>query len=141
MKNTILVPVDDSSHSYRALDFAIKLAECNNFSIAILNVQPNIHTPSTERFLLKEEVDTYLKEMGMEVLNRAKEYIKERNVEIKVFIRIGSPKIEIIKLANELNACCIVIGSRGLGPLKGAVLGSVSYGVLHDAPCPVTIVP
>ncbi|WAA09600.1 universal stress protein [Fervidibacillus albus] len=141
MKKTILVPVDQSNHSYRALDFAIQLARKGNDTIAILNVQPNLHTPSTERFLLKEEVDTYLKEMGMKVLNHAKAYIEGSSVEVKVFIRIGSPKIEIIKLANELNAYLIVMGSRGLGPLKGTVLGSVSYGVLHDAPCPVTIVP
>lgn len=56
-------------------------------------------------------------------------------------VRIGIATIEITSEAKEQGARMIVIGTRGNGPVVSAVLGSVTYGVLHLASCPVTIVP
>jgi nucleotide-binding universal stress UspA family protein len=46
---------------------------------------------------------------------------------------------EICKLARERDAAMIVLGAHGWGALKRLVFGSVSLGVLHDAPCPVLV--
>jgi nucleotide-binding universal stress UspA family protein len=55
-------------------------------------------------------------------------------------LREGHPAEEITKLAEELNVGLVVIGSRGLGPVKRLVTGSVSEGVVHLAPCPTLVV-
>jgi len=51
----------------------------------------------------------------------------------------GSPGVELCTLADELSAVAIVIGSRGRGGLRRALLGSVSDYVVRNAPCPVVI--
>jgi nucleotide-binding universal stress UspA family protein len=54
--------------------------------------------------------------------------------------RAGHPDTEIVGLAGKLGAGLVVLGSRGLGPLKRALMGSVSDSVVHHAPCSVLIV-
>ena len=57
-----------------------------------------------------------------------------------VHARVGRPDAHIVGLADELGAGLIVLGSRGLGPLRRALMGSVSDSVVHHAHCPVLIV-
>jgi nucleotide-binding universal stress UspA family protein len=54
--------------------------------------------------------------------------------------RVGHPDTEIVGLAGRLGAGLIVMGSRGRGPLKRALMGSVSDSVVRHAPCPVLVV-
>jgi nucleotide-binding universal stress UspA family protein len=53
---------------------------------------------------------------------------------------IGSPSQEILTAANEPGVDLVVVGARGLGPIKRLVLGSVSERVVHHAPCAVLVV-
>jgi nucleotide-binding universal stress UspA family protein len=57
-----------------------------------------------------------------------------------VHARLGRPDAEIVGLADELGAGLIVLGSRGLGPLRKALMGSVSDSVIRHAHCPVLVV-
>ena len=59
---------------------------------------------------------------------------------VEVHARIGRPDAEIVGLADELGAGLIVLGSRGLGPLRRALMGSVSDSVVRHAHCPVLVV-
>jgi nucleotide-binding universal stress UspA family protein len=54
--------------------------------------------------------------------------------------RVGNPDTEIVGLAGRLGAGLIVVGSRGRGPLRRALMGSVSESVVRHAPCPVLVV-
>ena len=54
--------------------------------------------------------------------------------------RLGRPDAEIVRLAEDLGARLIVLGSRGLGPLRSALMGSVSHSVIRHAHCPVLVV-
>ena len=54
--------------------------------------------------------------------------------------KLGRPDAEIVALAEELSAGLIVLGSRGLGPLRSALMGSVSHSVVRHAHCPVLVV-
>ena len=54
--------------------------------------------------------------------------------------RLGRPDAEIVGLADELGAGLIVLGSRGLGPLRRVLMGSVSDSVVRHARCPVLVV-
>jgi nucleotide-binding universal stress UspA family protein len=58
----------------------------------------------------------------------------------EVHARIGKPDAEIVGLAEELGAGLIVLGSRGLGRLRRALMGSVSDSVVRHAHCPVLVV-
>ena len=57
-----------------------------------------------------------------------------------VHARIGRPDAQIVGLADELGVGLIVLGSRGLGPLRRALMGSVSDSVVRHAHCPVLVV-
>ena len=58
----------------------------------------------------------------------------------EVHARLGKPDAEIVGLADELGAGLIVLGSRGLGTLRRALMGSVSDSVVRHAHCPVLVV-
>ncbi|MDI6907067.1 MAG: universal stress protein [Thermoanaerobacterales bacterium] len=70
----------------------------------------------------------------------ALEKLKERPVRVEKLVVFGDPAEEIIRYAEEKGYDVVVMGSRGSGPLRGVLLGSVSYKVLNSARCPVLIV-
>lgn len=139
--NRLLVPVDGSTHSIKALQFALQLADEKNSEIVLLNVQPSYNTPNVKRFVGKEQIQEYQTEESKNAFERALAEIKTGTISVETKLRIGDPSIEICEEAKEIQATQIIMGYRGLGAIKRTVLGSVSYKVLHDAPCPVTIVP
>ncbi|TQS72198.1 universal stress protein [Ornithinibacillus gellani] len=141
MKKQIVVPVDDSENAQRALDFAIEQANILQAKLFVIHVQPRLQTPNVKRFFSTEEIEEYSLELGASVLAQYDDKLNQSGVEFEKLIRIGSAKQEIADFSKDIRAYCIIMGSRGHGPIKGTVLGSVSYGVVHAAPCPVTIVP
>ena len=58
----------------------------------------------------------------------------------QVYSRMGRPDEEIVTLADELGAGLAVMGSRGLGGVRPALMGSVSDSVVRHAHCPVLVV-
>lgn len=140
MSNVILVPTDGSNGSIKALKYAIDLEKKTGGELLLLNVQPNFASPNVKKFFSKKDVEEYTQMLADEALEPVKESMQEAGVPYTVKVRIGLPKVEICQEASESKADLIVMGYRGLGAVAGVVLGSVSYGVLHDAPCPVTIV-
>ena len=56
-------------------------------------------------------------------------------------VRDGSEPAALVAFARDVDASLVVVGSRGLGAVRAALLGSFSTGVLADAPCPVVVVP
>lgn len=141
MSNIIVVPVDGSEGSIKALQYAIDAAQKTDGEIILLNVQPNFSTPHTKSFFSKKDVEEYTQMMATEALELAKGIIMKSGVPFRVKVRVGLPKVEICEEARESKANAIVLGYRGLGAIVGTVMGSVCYAVLQDTPCPVTIVP
>ncbi|UTR15261.1 universal stress protein [Salipaludibacillus sp. LMS25] len=136
----IIVPIDGSSHSLKALDYAISMANHYEASLLLLNVQREKEsTLSCENTDKQLETESLIKE-GNDHLQEAIALVADK-VPYETKVRIGVPTIEIAEEAKEKEAVSIVMGSRGNGPVISAILGSVSYGVLHLAPCPVTVVP
>lgn len=141
MSQSILVPVDGSDHARDALEFAIATAKAFGDDIILLNVQLNFQTRNTIRFFSVEQIQEYTDQLAKEALEESEQILKKSGVPYRTKVRSGIPKSEISLEAQESGARCIVMGSRGMGPVIGKVLGSVSYGILHDAPCPVILVP
>ncbi|WP_181833179.1 universal stress protein [Bacillus taeanensis] len=141
MNKSILVGIDGSEYSLHALQEVISLAKKLDAVLTLVNVQPSFNTIHTRLFFSHETIKDYQHQLSQEALNPAVELLQEEEMEYETVVRIGEPKHEICELADKMKADYIVLGSRGMGPVKGQILGSVSYGVLHDSISPVIIVP
>jgi nucleotide-binding universal stress UspA family protein len=87
---------------------------------------------------MQEDAEQEARTMLDEQLQRVRE---ESGGEVaEAHARLGRPDVEIVGLADELGAGLIVLGSRGLGPLRRALMGSVSDSVVRHAHCPVLVV-
>lgn len=137
----ILVPVDGSDGSDKALRFALSFAEGKDKEIILINVQPNYNTPNIRRFVSQEQINSIQEESSKKVLDQALEITKDYPIVVHTIVRYGDPGREICAQAQESSVDSIVMGYRGLGAVKRAILGSVATHVLHETTCPLTIVP
>ena len=62
------------------------------------------------------------------------------DISVKTVFEVGSPGPAVLSVAKKFDADLIIMGSRGLGPLKGLFMGSVSSYVVTHSTCPVLIV-
>lgn len=149
MIKNILVPIDGSEHSVRAVSYALDLAEKYSADIKLLSVaQPVVATGSmflTQPILPPASTAIYVKEIEAahekilaEALRKAKE--SKPNINISKQLVNGRPADKIVKIANDGNFDLIVMGSRGAGGIKEFFLGSVSDRVADEARCPVLLV-
>lgn len=151
MRKGILVPFDGSANALEALKLAITMATALQENIILLNVQPAFHTVHTKMLFSEQDIREYQEKMHAMVVEKGRQMLAGANVEYVVKLRVGNPKEQICQEANAdqpAGKACkqsgvrwIVMGSRGMNPVVGGLLGSVSYGVVNAAPCPVTIVP
>ena len=72
------------------------------------------------------------------IVDEARATVAPRGLPIETDIAVGDPKTEIVRMSEE--AALLVLGARGLGPIKRFLLGSVSLSVARHAPCPVLVV-
>ena len=80
-----------------------------------------------------------MEETGKEILNDVVQEIPT-GVKVKSVFEVGSPGPALLAVAKKYDADLIVMGSRGLGPLKGLFMGSVSSYVTSHSTCPVLII-
>jgi nucleotide-binding universal stress UspA family protein len=81
-----------------------------------------------------------MKEDGERLLNRVQSLLPLHSGPTTKHLQIGSPTEVIVSMAEEQKADLIVMGARGLGPIKERLLGSVSHRILALAPCATLIV-
>ncbi len=130
--SSLLVCVDGSKNSLKALDYALKLAEKLGSSISLLNIQ--------ERRLYKSSPKA-AKELGEKILSKALDTIGKKKIKVDKKLEFGVPSDKIVEVAEKGNYDLIVLGSRGLGTVERFLLGSISDDVSHKAKCSVLIVP
>jgi len=137
MISKILVPSDGSKTAKKAAAYAVDLAKQLKASIIILSVidqrsliAQTVSAAETPRHTI-EPIGDYLKEAAEGYAGEIKKLCDKNGIEAKVSIKTGHPVEEIIKEAKRSKADLIVIGSHGRSALSAAVLGSVSYGVIH----------
>ena len=140
MSRTILVPVDGSEHSQKALEFAADLCGKTGAKLSLLHV---VHALPHDRVLVLgaaaitvNMTGEELRDVGAKVIDAAKAYAAEHGCsDVEAEVVLGDPAHEIVERAKTLDAWMVVLGSRGLSDLAGLVMGSVSHKVMHLAPC------
>ncbi|OMO51900.1 Universal stress protein A [Corchorus capsularis] len=79
-------------------------------------------------------------EISAALLSRALNMCRDKMIKAETLILEGDPKDKICEISEEMNVDLLVVGSRGLGKIKRAFLGSVSDYCAHHANCPTLIV-
>jgi nucleotide-binding universal stress UspA family protein len=132
----ILVAVDGSRESERALEHAIKLAREEHARLTLVTViAPVSIAPGPTLTPVPSIRATY-----GEILANARDGVPD-DIGVTTLLLEGSPAKEIVGLTRSGRYDLVVMGTHGRGRLAGALLGSVSRGVLHCAQTPVLLIP
>jgi nucleotide-binding universal stress UspA family protein len=138
-RKKLLVAIDGSNNSLRALAYVVKRVKVERrLRICLLNVQPAL--PSS-LFVTGAMIAEHHESMSDEALARARRVLEKHHVAAEIVVRIGEPAETIVNFATGKHCGEIVMGTRGLGTLKGLLLGSITTKVIHLARVPVTVVP
>ena len=140
MFSKLLVPVDGSENSLRALEAAIFLSKKLDAQITALHVMEKAPTvyihPQKE---LEELLKNYRKE-SERILEKCQQIGKNNRIELNMAVSEGDVASKIIQYVDKGRFDLVVMGHRGSGKFKEMVLGSVSEKVLHRTKCSVLIV-
>jgi nucleotide-binding universal stress UspA family protein len=135
----ILVATDDSETARRAVDAGVELAANEGAELVFAHVVSVLDfAPESNGVEIPPARVPRAEENA--ALAAALASAAEHGVPAKAELLLGYPCTQILRLARHIDADLIVIGSRGLGPFKGAFLGSTSRGVVAKAERPVMVV-
>lgn len=137
MYKKILVPLDGSESSFRALNEAVELAKITEGEITL------IHVYSIGSSLVVSQTQEYFYNLalkkGEEILENGKKLAKAQGLKVKTLLIEGDAIEQIVNTAHGGYFELIVMGARGLSKVKELIVGSVSQGVIKNAPCPVLV--
>jgi nucleotide-binding universal stress UspA family protein len=137
MFRNILVALDGSTHSDRALAEAIDLAAAGNGRLTLISV--GAPPPVWPSAYVVAVPNSELEHAAQKVVDEAAEKVRD-NTPVTRIVRIGRPADEIVAAAKEQQQDLIVMGARGRGAASSMLLGSVSHAVLNQSPEAVLIV-
>jgi nucleotide-binding universal stress UspA family protein len=136
----ILVPIDFSDCSKKALQYALPLAKEHAATLTLLYVVPSSYGAGEYGGIDYASLQMTMKEDGEKGLAKLAREEVRGEVSTNTLVQVGSPSREIIESARSLPADLIVISTRGRTGLKHVFLGSVAEQVVQRAPCPVFVV-
>jgi nucleotide-binding universal stress UspA family protein len=135
LPNKILLATDGSEDAALAARAAIDLSAETGAELYVVHTWQSVPSARFETFIRAQ-----FKQEAEELLAEQQKRIEAGGGKIAgPHLREGRTIDEILDLAGELEAGLIVMGSRGMGPVKRLVMGSVSEGVVHHARCPVLV--
>lgn len=138
MFKEIVVAIDGSDHSHKALDYAKGLAEQSGATLRLVHAFP--HTSDLLGYDDYELLVARRESVGQAILDQARQQLGEVSILVKEEL-LEEPAAEaILNVAQIRQADLIVMGTRGRSSLEGLLLGSVSQKVIHHADCPVMVV-
>jgi nucleotide-binding universal stress UspA family protein len=137
---TIVVGVDASDSSRRALAWAVDQAKLEHRAITLVHAvqAPNL-AYTDPAMVYPEEVRVAVRDEGHRVLAAARSAVERSAAELEVHevFRLDDPRNVLLEMSRE--AAMVVLGSRGRGKLKSLLLGSVGVALVRHAHCPVVI--
>lgn len=153
MFEKILVPVDGSEHSLRALEIATQIAKRFDGKIILIHVysvgvrpvvmpEPTTLTPPSVPIIAPADFSKVVeaaRKAGANILADGENKVKAEGVQVETLLKEGHTVQEILKTAREGKFDLIVMGARGVSKIREIILGSASDGVIRNAPCPVLV--
>lgn len=137
----ILLPVDGSEMALEAVRFAVRLArEGLGASMVLANVQ---EPASLYEMLVAHDVeviDRVCADAGAHALAPAEALLQAAGISFETEVTKGDPAHTLVDILERYGCDMVVMGARGMGDLRSALMGSVSHEVLHAAGVPVMIV-
>lgn len=148
MIEKVLVAVDGSEPSGRAVSFASELLRGRDVEVTVLYV---VEEPgyvgvwadglmSPEVIVTPPEIRKELENRAERVLEEARNAMEGKGLKVRTKVRWGNPAAEIIDEARTGDYDLVVLGTHGHGALRGFLMGSVSDRVARHANCPVLLV-
>jgi nucleotide-binding universal stress UspA family protein len=139
----ILLAIDGSDNSYEAVRSIKHLARADELTLLhVLDVPKPAYprmVPEVARELYAD-LEQAMREDGERLLERIRSLLPMNSGPVSKRLVIGSPSDVIVETAESVQADVVVMGARGLGPVKERLFGSVSHRVLTAAPCAKLIV-
>ncbi|WP_425539066.1 universal stress protein [Microaceticoccus formicicus] len=140
--SNILVPIDGSNNSKRAMYIAAEIGRLFGSQITLMNIVTELQVPQVRGVEFGVVSDYYptLSQNSKYLLSESAKKIEDYPYQIKLETKTGNVANVIIEVADEENYDMIALGSRGLGKISRAFMGSVSNAVLHNTKKSVLII-
>ena len=140
MLKNIFIAVDGSDYSNKALTYAQDMARTYGAVLWLVHVFSHPAAMDMLGYEDFEKIYAKRKCAGQAVIDAALQRLDASDLDIRQELCEGPEAESILTCAQNRNADIIVMGTRGMGTLKGLLLGSVSSKVIHHATCPVMVV-
>ena len=137
---SILVPIDFSEVSQKALRYAVRMAEQFGSKITLLNVVQPVATPDFAYHPLMLETDKAKESAKARLDTLCRKLAVPSRLLEKTMVRFGTPFAEITAAAKSLKVDLIILTTHGYTGLKHVLMGSTAERVVRHAPCPVLTV-
>jgi len=142
MKN-ILIPVDGSDYSIKAIDAGKEMAKAFNAKITIINVIPLELSRGAGRgnYMYVPMLSDEIPDFSLEILKEAKKQFEGTDIPIETVSKQGNIADIIVNYTRQNDVDMVIMGSHGLGALKNRLMtGSVTTRVLHHIDKPVLVI-
>jgi len=135
----ILVPVDFSECSLKALQYAVAFARQFGAELSLLHVV-EAYLPVPEMGAVDVAlIQSQMREAAEKELEKLRQSL-DAEVSPKAVLRLGNPYLETIRAAKELDTDVIILSTHGRTGLAHVFMGSIAENVVRHAPCPVLVV-
>ncbi len=136
----ILVAVDGSEPSRKALRMAVDIASKMSASITVIHVVTPPYVPPAPYGTGSQALELSLQQYGEHLARESALEIQKAGVEADFRVELGSPPETINATATVVKADMVVVGCRGLNAIRRVMLGSVSDRLTHISQVPVLVV-
>jgi nucleotide-binding universal stress UspA family protein len=140
LPRTMLVATDFSEHADQALEYAAELAAQLDATIHLLHVVTNPVMGGPELAFVHPSLIEHATTAAQTALEERAARLRDRVQVGPVQLEVGDPRDEIDRVAAEIGADLIVMGTHGRRGVRRLLLGSVAESVVRTAPCPVLTV-
>lgn len=139
---TLLIAVDGSPHSARAVEYAIGRATDSRgpVQLRLLNVQPPLAGVNVKLFVSAASRQQFQREEGLAILAQPLQRLAQAGLACQHHVGVGDPGQVIATYARSTGCTEVVMGTQGTPALAGVVMGSVAQKVVSLSPVPVVLV-
>lgn len=133
----IIVPLDFSENSIKALEFALALADKKHGKITLVHVVEMIYDFASQSALALDSMFANAENL----MNKTLEKYKASGITMDYQVVEGTPSVSIARIADEMEATLIVMSTQGASGIKKSLMGTHTVNLIREANCPVLVVP